>query len=319
MQGWRVEMEDAHTIVPGIAGLRDHSFVAVYDGHGGAFSAKFAGEHMLRILQEAPPFRAYVEAPPAKRRPELLEQAMRDAFLTADEELRKQPAIRDNADRSGCTAIAAIVSPTHVVVAHSGDSRAVFCSGGRAVARTNDHKPYNEGEKSRIERAGGCVSMKRVDGDLAVSRALGDFQYKDAAMRPEDCKVTAWPDTLQKQRNGENDQLLVVACDGIWDVMDDHEALTCIMEILSEGESSVGRVCEELLDQCLFKGSRDNMSAIIVAFPGWSPSATGGGVEARRKRRAEDAAKEERKAAAMNGGSDEEYDPDRVVGSAAQA
>jgi serine/threonine protein phosphatase PrpC len=52
-----------------------------------------------------------------------------------------------------------------------------------------DHKPWLTVEKERIESAGGCVAMKRVDGELAVSRALGDFQFKDIAIPQKDCKV----------------------------------------------------------------------------------------------------------------------------------
>jgi protein phosphatase PTC2/3 len=59
-----------------------------------------------------------------------------------------------------------------------------------------DHKPYDEGERSRIEQAGGMVAMKRVDGELAVSRALGDFQFKNIRLAPEDCKVTPSPSVL---------------------------------------------------------------------------------------------------------------------------
>jgi hypothetical protein len=63
-----------------------------------------------------------------------------------------------------------------------------------AIALSEDHKPYNPGEHERIDKAGGYVSMKRVDGDLAVSRALGDFQYKNREdLPPQQQKVTAHP------------------------------------------------------------------------------------------------------------------------------
>ncbi len=64
-----------------------------------------------------------------------------------------------------------------------------MCNNGKVVMSTKDHKPYNCEEKDRIEAAGGHVFMKRVDGDLAVSRALGDFQYKDEHLPAAKCKV----------------------------------------------------------------------------------------------------------------------------------
>lgn len=59
-----------------------------------------------------------------------------------------------------------------------GDSRAVASVNGRAVPLSNDHKPCNEEESRRINAAGGWVEFNRVNGNLALSRALGDFTFK---------------------------------------------------------------------------------------------------------------------------------------------
>ncbi len=64
-----------------------------------------------------------------------------------------------------------------------------MCNNGKVVMATKDHKPFHDEERDRIEAAGGRVVMKRVDGDLAVSRALGDFQYKDERLPASKCKV----------------------------------------------------------------------------------------------------------------------------------
>lgn len=66
-----------------------------------------------------------------------------------------------------------------MVVANAGDSRAVMYTTKGTHQLSRDHKPYLEDERKRIESAGGMVSMQRVDGDLALSRSLGDFQFKD--------------------------------------------------------------------------------------------------------------------------------------------
>ena len=158
-----------------------------------------------------------------------------------------------------------------------------------------DHKPFNAEERRRIEAAGGCVSMKRVDGELAVSRALGDFSFKDADMAPELCKVTAHPDVTVELRHSD-DEFIVLACDGIWDVMTNEVrvgprggggssfecvALVCLTWSLVHfkmviaavtgyccelGEGSPRLLCEELIEECLAKNSRDNMSAVVVMF-----------------------------------------------------
>ena len=61
-QGWRVDMEDSHTIITNVGGLEGHSFVAIYDGHGGALCAAYAGEHMMRHIMETEDFAAYAES-----------------------------------------------------------------------------------------------------------------------------------------------------------------------------------------------------------------------------------------------------------------
>ena len=99
--------------------------------------------------------------------------------------------------------------------------------------------------------------MKRVDGDLAVSRALGDFQYKDRPdLKPEEQKVTAYPDIEIKERKGE-DEYIVIACDGIWDVCSNEECCGLVEEILGEGEGKAGLISEEVRrgeEQFLRKG-----------------------------------------------------------------
>ena len=81
-------------------------------------------------------------------------------------------------DKSGTTAVCAMISPSHIFVANCGDSRAVLCRREGIRFSTQDHKPINPTEKERIQKAGGSVMIQRVNGSLAVSRALGDFEYK---------------------------------------------------------------------------------------------------------------------------------------------
>ena len=71
-----------------------------------------------------------------------------------------------------------LVTRTEVICANAGDSRTVLARAGRAKDMSEDHKPENPGELSRIQRAGGFVEDGRVNGMLALSRALGDFEYK---------------------------------------------------------------------------------------------------------------------------------------------
>lgn len=290
MQGWRVEMEDAHTLVGAIPALPSLGFFGVYDGHGGAYTSAYAGNYLLQIFQERPEFLEYVALSERERNShkgiEYLKNALTNTFLQIDEKmLSESEEHRDPRDRSGCTCIVVVVTPKHLICSNAGDSRACYSKEGKAVPLSFDHKPNDTEEHSRIDRAGGYVSMRRVDGDLAVSRALGDFQYKDRTdLPPEEQKVTSKPDLMVYPRDYQKDEFIVVACDGIWDVVSNDDCIQMVRQIFEEGESDIGKVCEEVLDLCLEKNSRDNMTSLIVKFPALKIG-EGGGVDARRAAR----------------------------------
>ena len=125
----------------------------------------------------------------------------------------------------------------------------------------------------------------RVDGRLALSRALGDFSMKDGAVRQVEQKVSPEPEIVIVPRS-PSDELLVVACDGIWDVVDNEQCCMCCWEMLDSGEADMGLIAEELLEHCLELGSQDNMTAVCVALPGARVGEGEGTALRRRKREA---------------------------------
>ena len=271
MQGWRVTMEDAHTLVVGMDGLPDHSFFAVYDGHGGDMVAKHAGKHMLGKILATEEWKEYVDVSDktTQHAAAMIGDALRQAFFDCDTDMRRKPEVERGEDHSGCTAVAAIVSPSHIVVANAGDSRCVLAKGGNMIPMSFDHKPYHAEETERIEKAGGCVSMRRVNGDLAVSRALGDFNYKQTpGIGPAEQPISSEADIKIEIRDGY-EEFLVIACDGIWDVMDNDEVTDYVRENLLHYEDPsfpISNAACDIVDTCLVKGSRDNMSAMVIAF-----------------------------------------------------
>lgn len=306
MQGYRPEMEDQHTCAVDIPGLPGHAFFAVYDGHGGDKTAILAvceETGVLPTIMRQDSFKAYAAAAPASRDPKQLAKAMLDGFVQVDAEMR--PKLPIDEDKSGTTAVAVFLTPTHLICANAGDSRAVYCK-GPVVALSDDHKPDNPDERRRIEAAGGHVAQgmmgagpMRVDGDLAVSRCLGDFTYKQNRSVPDiEQKVTPLPELRIFPRDASADELVIVACDGIWDVVSNQEACDMLREWMMGGEKDCGLLAEETLDTCLDNGSKDNMSAIVVTFPA-AKYGDGPGVAPRRaardtRRAAEDAQEEQR-------------------------
>lgn len=171
-------------------------------------------------------------------------------------------------ERSGSTCVCLVVTPTHWVCANTGDSRAVLRRYGKALPLSFDHKPSNIPERSRIANAGGEIKGKRIDGDLAVSRAFGDFLFKsDLKRAPELQKVIVTPDVVVYPRDMQGDEFVVLACDGVWDVASNEDCTQFLQTLLSEGETDLRTLCEAALDTCLERNSRDNMTMLMIGLP----------------------------------------------------
>ncbi|XP_075719340.1 protein phosphatase 1B isoform X1 [Rhinoderma darwinii] len=267
MQGWRVEMEDAHTAVVGIPhGLEDWSFFAVYDGHAGSRVANYCSSHLLEHITDNEDFRA-AEMSGSNLEPsvENVKSGIRTGFLKIDEYMRNFADLRNGMDRSGSTAVAVLISPGHVYFINCGDSRSVLFRSGQVCFSTQDHKPCNPREKERIQNAGGSVMIQRVNGSLAVSRALGDYDYKCVDGKgPTEQLVSPEPEVYEIVR-AEEDEFIILACDGIWDVMSNEE-LCDFVKYRLQLTDDLEKVCNSVVDTCLHKGSRDNMSIVLVCF-----------------------------------------------------
>jgi len=91
---------------------------------------------------------------------------------------------------AGSTAVVVLVKDNKLYCANAGDSRAIACVNGQLEVLSLDHKPNNEAESKRIIQGGGWVEFNRVNGNLALSRALGDYVFKHENKKPEDQIVT---------------------------------------------------------------------------------------------------------------------------------
>lgn len=87
---------------------------------------------------------------------------------------------------TGCTANVLLITPKKYYVANAGDSRSVLCVGNSAVALSEDHKPDDPEEVSRIQAAGGYIANGRVNGGLNLTRSIGDFSYKKVTSKGYD-------------------------------------------------------------------------------------------------------------------------------------
>jgi len=236
MQGWRAQMEDDHVQQLSMPDLPGLSLFGVYDGHGGDTVAHYVAKHFPRCLLEVCDRQGSKEKLSAGEDfVKHAEAAFEEALMNIDAEMRRLQELDTGHDQSGSTSVMTLISNAHIVCANTGDSRAVLSREATAVALSHDHKPYNPEEKERIENAGSHVKFNRVNGDLAVSRALGDFVYKRCeTVSAKDQAVTAFPEMISLERHGK-DEFIVLACDGIWDVMSSQEVVDKVREMLLHG------------------------------------------------------------------------------------
>jgi len=212
----------------------------------------------------------------------------RESFIELDSALHKLFA--KNRRWSGSTCTATLITPAHIFTANLGDSRTLlvqkvpvppfraatifegdteeeishFVDPGVKFS-TADHKPTDTKESERISTAGLKIRDGRVQGNLAVSRAFGDFQYKKVKDKHQlDQPVSCLPDVHCFTRS-RDDEYVVMACDGIYDVLSNDELTVLLRSKFAEHEK-VEETAETILNICLNRGSIDNMTMIIIAF-----------------------------------------------------
>ncbi|MBA0634601.1 hypothetical protein Godav_029204, partial [Gossypium davidsonii] len=176
-----------------------------------------------------------------------------DAYNHTDSEFLKS---ENNQNRdAGSTASTAILVGNRLLVANVGDSRAVICRGGNAIAVSRDHKPDQSDERQRIENAGGFVMWAgtwRVGGVLAVSRAFGDRHLKQY--------VVSDPE-IQEEKIDNSLEFLILASDGLWDVVSNEEAVAMIKPIQDPEQAA-----KQLMQEAYQRGSADNITCVVVRF-----------------------------------------------------
>ena len=206
MQGFRKVMEDEH-IIENFLSIENHTLVGIMDGHAGDGASNLTSIQLIEFIEETDSWKEYIKTGNV----DLISAAFVQAYIAMDQELR----VSDFTEGSGCTCVCAIITPTHIVCANVGDSRCVIASNNQTISMTEDHKPSLPEERNRIEAANGFVQYDRVNGELAMSRALGDFQYKNVDLPLTEQQVICIPDVSVHERK-PTDELIILACDGVW-------------------------------------------------------------------------------------------------------
>lgn len=228
-RGPRFQMEDFTLVEPNFF---EGVLIGVFDGHGGKQASKYAGQNIVQELKNN------------------YKGNWDEAFQTTFENLH-QNIVKLFPDVV-TTACVAIIQNDELIVANAGDSRAVLLqANGNVIRLSFDHKPNNAKEKQFIKSMGGFVRQNRVNGILALSRALGDgFLGK---------VIRATPDITHTKL--EPQSKVIIACDGVWDVMTDIEAANVIRK-----SKNAASAANAVRDSAFGRKTLDNVSAIVLFY-----------------------------------------------------
>lgn len=276
------------------------SFAAVFDGHGGDECSNYlvdALPHQIRqaMYAEREALRASIESSRTSARveqsedaaSELMRRILKGAYLKTDKDF----ITPQTAPQSGSTAATVILMGRRLFAANVGDSRVVLCrGGGQCVELTSDHKPSRPDEAARVRAAGGFILHKRVMGELAITRAFGDKSFKMGikAMLEDEADelrgmnendqardltaplVSAEPE-IASMVLSHNDEFLLLACDGLFDVFRSQDAIALARQELIAHRGEPAEVARILSDQAIrVRRSRDNVSILIIVLrPFW--------------------------------------------------
>jgi len=247
-QGRRPYQEDEYVVRPilrprGKAAPETHTALfGIYDGHaGGRCSKAVAGTLPDILLSQNNYF-------------DNIGSALQAAYNETNKEFLKVAERLKLHD--GSTGITSVLRGMKLTVANVGDCRAVLVRGGVAKQISVDHKPTDPVEMNRISALGGqvvhCMGIARVNGVLAVSRAFGNRSLKKV-IRP-DADIFSVPLVPE-------DEYLVQASDGMWDVLSNADVSNICHKFSAEGPQ---RIAQELVSAALGRGSTDNTTAMVV-------------------------------------------------------
>jgi len=236
--GRRSGMEDAHCAYGCFGGVETQDAFMIFDGHNGPCAAVAANERMPEVLTAA---LASCETP---------EEALKSSFHTIHD------AIINEGIKGGCTATVVLFIGDKGYVAHVGDTRLAYIHEGMLRRLTIDHRPSNKDEADAVRARGGMVLCfggreMRVNGMIAITRALGDKELADA--------LTCEPDVSPVPMEFGTDDVLVLACDGLWDKVPDDAVLNTV-----RNETDPLKAAETLRNMAYNKGSTDNISVMVI-------------------------------------------------------
>ena len=233
---YRQSMEDTGVTLPNLTNDYKTSLFGIFDGHGGNDGVKYIKDGTPESIK--------------KYRNDLcpIEKCFINSFNKIDEELKFY-----DSENTGSTATIVLIQDNKIYCANVGDSRAYIIYNNSIKQITVDHKCSIPEEAERIMNAGGKITKNRVQGQLVLTRSLGDLYVKKYG-------VTNLPD-ISVNKIDYNIRYVVIASDGIWDVVDEKTVLS-----MSKSRKNAEEFCKDLVKLAIEKETKDNVSCIVISF-----------------------------------------------------
>lgn len=211
IQGYRETMEDSVLIEP--LNRKGWYFALVFDGHGGNAVSKYLKDNFINIFKYMHMWETIQKSQCEPSDNDVISLICDFCFIM-DEEIKLNI---EGSKVCGSTCSGVLMTPTKYYTINIGDSRTVLLRNSEVIELTNDHKPDNKNERERIYKAGSFVFKGRISGILAVSRAFGDFAFKEEGeLSYKDRPVICHPD-VNVHPITSDDQYIIIGCDGLWD------------------------------------------------------------------------------------------------------
>eukprot|EP01084_Bolivina_argentea_P123011 218016_1 len=259
--GRRPSMEDDHILVDNYCNKSYLGFFGLYDGHGGRATVDFLTCSLYLNLSY---YLSLIENKNIS-----MSKALEDIYFITDKQIHRQQIYQ-----SGATSVTLVIDKKNkqFTIANAGDTRAVLCRKGKAIRLTKDHKADDIIEANMIRKRGGTIGrLKRVNGLLAVTRAFGDHLLKPP--------ITVKPTIIQMNIT-KDDYFIIIACDGVWDVLNDDEVIDYIYkQILKKSNAKTfqeihtnhlkkccHQICLDIVKNALDRRSQDNISCMVIVF-----------------------------------------------------
>eukprot|EP00830_Metopus_es_P009425 TRINITY_DN1908_c0_g3_i3.p1 TRINITY_DN1908_c0_g3~~TRINITY_DN1908_c0_g3_i3.p1 ORF type:complete len:382 (+),score=62.13 TRINITY_DN1908_c0_g3_i3:98-1147(+) len=289
MQGWRINMEDAHLSISKFGGDPTACLFAVFDGHGGIEIAEFARLHFPEELLKNPDyiagrFKEALSATFLKIDAILSTEAGKKEVNALTEKFKDPSKISRlsstygeeewDQDYIGCTSNVLLIKNKTLYIANAGDSRSIASVKGKVVELSHDHKPDLESERKRILKAGGCIWEGRIEDNLYLSRALGNQRFKaNSNLQPQEQIVIADPEVQIEKLTSDYD-FIIMGCDGVYETKTNQQIIDFFAEqFKSPTQPSLKTAVEKFLDSNLSTdymktdgAGCDNMTCIAIIF-----------------------------------------------------